>query len=33
MTRCERLGGNRPPVRLQRHIDDRGDCKESFARE
>ena len=30
MTRCEGLGGNRPTVRLQRHIHDHGDGKESF---
>src|SRR5262249_22831527 len=32
VTRGERLGGDRPPVSLQRHIDDGGDCEESFAR-
>ena len=31
MTRCEGLGGNRPTVRLQRHIHNHGDGKESFA--
>ena len=30
MTRCEGLGGNRPTVRLQRHLHDRGDSEESF---
>jgi hypothetical protein len=27
----ERVGTNRPPVGLQCHINNRGDCKESFA--
>jgi hypothetical protein len=31
MTHCEGLGGNRPTVRLQRHIHDHGDGKKSFA--
>jgi len=31
MALCEGLGGNRPIVRLQRHIHDHGDGKESFA--
>ena len=31
MPRFESLGGNGPPVFLQRHINDRGDGKESFA--
>jgi hypothetical protein len=33
MTRCEGLGGNRSPRRLQCHVDNRGNCKKSFARE
>src|ERR1700732_4756179 len=28
LARCESLGGQRPPVLLQRHINDRGDGKE-----
>jgi hypothetical protein len=33
MARRQRFGGDRPPIRLQRHIDDGGDCEKSFARE
>jgi hypothetical protein len=31
MALCKRLGGNRPSVFLQRHINGGGDRKESFA--
>jgi hypothetical protein len=30
VTRCKRLGGNWPPVLLQRHINDRGYGEEPF---